>query len=265
MPPSTHGVSSSSLWLCRASERRDGRVERGRVPQSGVAVAGGERARHRAAGPRARGLFVVRELGRRRRVGRVLVGNQAARVVAARAREVGVDVHAAGHHDHAARVERRRAGGQALHDPAVLDADVADLAVDAVGRIVDGAARDPEPFRAAHAVLPVRRARTAREQRGQRVRGRARRHRAADAAAAAPRPCGTPCRPRECRRRRYRSRPGRGTALRSPAGRSRSPAIARRLAASASANAPAEPATRIAPAPPAPSSASPRLAGRYRG
>ena len=99
----------------------------------------------------------------------MLLGQQPAGVVAARAGDVRVDVHAAGHHDHAARVERRRAGGQSLDDPAVLDADVPHLAVDAVGRIVDGAAHDPEPLRCAHPVLPALLAhRTRREQRGQR-------------------------------------------------------------------------------------------------
>ena len=51
--------------------------------------------------------------------------------------------------------------GRRSHDAAALDADVPHLAVDAVGRVVDGAARDPEPLRRAHAVLPARRARTA--------------------------------------------------------------------------------------------------------
>ena len=83
--------------------------------------------------------------GRERGIGGVLLGDEPARVVAARAGEVRVDVHATGHDDHAARVERRRAGRQRRDDAAVLDADVAHLAVDPVGRVVDRAADDPKP------------------------------------------------------------------------------------------------------------------------
>src|SRR4029078_5319774 len=90
----------------------------------------------------------------------MLVGNQAARMVAARAGEVRVDVHPAGHDHHAPRIERRYAGRQALDDTTPLDADVPDLAIDSVGGVVDCAASDPEPLRGGHAVLPVRCART---------------------------------------------------------------------------------------------------------
>ena len=59
------------------------------------------------------------------------------------ARDVRMNIHAAGEYDHAGRVD----GASALDigdDPAVRDADVLDYAVDAVGRIVDFAAGYPK-------------------------------------------------------------------------------------------------------------------------
>ena len=116
--------------------------------------------------------------------------------------------------------QRGRAGGESLDDPAVLDADVPDFAVDPVRRIVDGAAHDPKPLRCAHPVRPVAPHPHAREQCGQDVGAPPAAGRAAAAAAAAPRPSGRRSRLRECRRRRCRSRRGSETAPRWRADRS---------------------------------------------
>ena len=83
-------------------QRRHRRVERGGVAQSGVAIAGREGARDRAAGA-GRGRSPSSSAGAGARIRRVLVGDEPAGVVAARAGEVRVDVHAARHHDHPAR------------------------------------------------------------------------------------------------------------------------------------------------------------------
>ena len=136
-------------------ERCNGGIEDGGVAQAGVAIAGGEGARHGAAGARASGV-TTRQARRGHRIGGVLLRQETARVVAARARDVAVDVHATGHDDHAAHVERRRAGGQVGHDPAVGDADVAHLAVDAVRRVVDRASDDAERRSRRHAATSRR-------------------------------------------------------------------------------------------------------------
>ena len=78
-------------------------------------------------------------------------------MVAARARDMAVDVHAAGHDDHAARIERRCAGGQVRHDPPIGDADVTHFAVDAVRGVVDRAPDDAERGSRGHAAASRRR------------------------------------------------------------------------------------------------------------
>jgi hypothetical protein len=75
-------------------------------------------------------------------------------MIAARAGQVGVNVHSAGHHDHPACVERRRGFGQARHDPAVFDADVPDLSVHRIGRVVYRPPYDPKAGWRAHAGRP---------------------------------------------------------------------------------------------------------------
>ena len=155
IPPSTHGRVVQLGVAVAGHQRSDGGIECRRVAQTGVAVSGGEGARHRSAGARAGQGLAVQQRGRCDRVGGVLVRNQPARVVAARAGEMGVEVHPAGHHDHPAGVQLRRVGRETLDDAPVLDADVADLAVDAVRGVVDRSAGDPEPHR-------IRRPRTSR-------------------------------------------------------------------------------------------------------
>ena len=62
----------------------------------------------------------------------------------ARAGDVGVDVDAAGKDDHAGRVDRAAAASTSATMRPSRDADVLDDAVDAVGRIVDLPAGDPQ-------------------------------------------------------------------------------------------------------------------------
>jgi hypothetical protein len=57
---------------------------------------------------------------------------------------MSVDVHAPRHYDHAVRIQRGRATGQARDDPTVLNAHIANFTVDVVGRIVDCATDDSE-------------------------------------------------------------------------------------------------------------------------
>src|SRR4051812_26798543 len=68
-----------------------------------------------------------------------------------------VDVHAAGHHHHPARVDYRRRSRYGVDDRALIDADIAHLAIDAIRRVVDRAAGDSE---FAHRVMRSRIART---------------------------------------------------------------------------------------------------------
>ncbi len=124
-------------------ERRRGGLDDGRVAQQRVAVARGERRGDGPAGPRARDRGAVED------VGAVLLGRELARGVDRRPGDVGVDVDAAGH-DH--RPPRIDAAGVPRHvgdDLAVLHADVAHLAGDAVGGVVHAAGGDPEHHRRA--------------------------------------------------------------------------------------------------------------------
>ena len=73
-----------------------------------------------------------------------------------RPRDVGVDVDAARHDDHAAGVDLRRVLGDVVDDLAVAQADVAHLAVDAVGRVVDAAAGDAQRHAAASRARAMR-------------------------------------------------------------------------------------------------------------
>jgi hypothetical protein len=57
-------------------------------------------------------------------------------MVAAGARQVRVHVHPSGHDDHPAGIERGCVIRQARYDSPILDADVADLTIDPIGRIV---------------------------------------------------------------------------------------------------------------------------------
>ena len=120
------------------SERRRGGLDDGRVAEQRVAVAGGERRGHgpAGAGPHDRGALDD--------VGAVLLGRELARGVDRRPGDVGVDVDPARHDDHPVGVDRAGVGGHVVDDLAVLHADVALLAGDAVGGVVDAAAGDPQ-------------------------------------------------------------------------------------------------------------------------
>src|SRR6266540_1831195 len=135
-------------------ERRYRCFHRGRIAQPGVAIARGERAGDGAPGPRAPGRLTspvrVVEPRRGHRIRRVLLRLQPAPVVHARSRDVRVDVHAARHHDHAARIQSRCTGWQFGDDLPVFDANVADDAGDSVRGIVHRAARNPQTLRLRH-------------------------------------------------------------------------------------------------------------------
>ena len=76
----------------------------------------------------------------------VFFGPQPAGGVRLRPGDVAVHVDAAGHHDQPPRVERARRPhrriGRRGHDLAAVDPQIAHLAIDAVGRIVNRAAGD---------------------------------------------------------------------------------------------------------------------------
>jgi hypothetical protein len=74
----------------------------------------------------------------------VLLRAELAGRVDRRAGDVRVDVHPARHDDHAACVDARGVRGQLLDDLAAVQADVAHLAVDPVGGIVDTALSDAQ-------------------------------------------------------------------------------------------------------------------------
>ena len=171
-------VAQLGEHVARGQRRGGGLDDRG-VAEQRVAVAGGERRGDQAAGARAQ------QLGAVERVVAALVGRQLARGVDLRARDVGVDVDAAGHHDHPASVDPAGVGPDVGDHLAVLQAHVADLAVDVVGGVVDRAAGDPDR---GHRV-------DLREQPRRAARPRsARRRAAAPAASAARRPAGGRCR-----------------------------------------------------------------------
>ncbi len=102
--PSVHAGRVVELGVTVPRQQRcHGGVERRRVAESCVPIPRREGARHGAA--RARPGLAFEQDRSRSRIGRVLVGNEPAGMIAARAREMSVDVHPAGHHDHAARIE----------------------------------------------------------------------------------------------------------------------------------------------------------------
>ena len=119
-------------------QRRRGRLDDGGVAQQRIAVAGGERGGDQAAGPRAQ------QLGAVDRIVPVVLGRQLAGEIYLRSGDVGVDVDAAGHHDHPAGVDPAGVGADVGDHLAVLDTQVSDLSVDVVGGVVDRAAADPD-------------------------------------------------------------------------------------------------------------------------
>ena len=138
------GVSCELFVRVAGAERRDGGVEGGGVAHAGVLVAGGERAgdaAHRAA---------VRDGGAADRLRLALfLGPHLAGGVHLRPGDVAVHVDAAGHDDEAAGVERSRRADASDRSAARRSCRPAiqrsrDLAVDAVGRIVNVAAGDEE-------------------------------------------------------------------------------------------------------------------------
>ena len=119
-------------------QRRGGRLDDRGVAEQRVPIAGGERGRDQPAGARAEHVGSIHRL-----VAPVLRG-QLAGGVHLRAGDVGVDVDATGHHDHPPSVDAAGVGSDVGDHLAVLQAHVADLAVDVVGGVVDGAATDSD-------------------------------------------------------------------------------------------------------------------------
>ncbi len=122
-------------------EGRNRRVERGGVTQADVLVAGGERAGH---APHA---ATVRQSRAAHRRGHALfLGPHLASGVDLGPGDVAVHVDAAGHDDQTGRIESAVGGvariGRRGDDLAPLEPHVGDLTVDAIGRVVDVAARD---------------------------------------------------------------------------------------------------------------------------
>ena len=124
-------------------DRDRGLVDR-RPPHPGVQISGGERGRRQAAdaGPELRR---VHELPG----DALILGNQPAGEVERAAGHVRVNVHPARENQHAGRVDRAAAAAVGVgDDPAIGgDADVLHDAFNAVGRIVDLAARYPDHVR----------------------------------------------------------------------------------------------------------------------
>ena len=128
-------------------EDRHGRLVHGGVAESGVEVAGDEGGRGRSADAAA-----AHRRADERGVAAMVLRDHGAGEVEGGAGDMGVNVHAAGENDHARRID----GAAVRHvgdDPAVRDADVADLAVDVVGRIVDFAAFNPQHGISTHLLL----------------------------------------------------------------------------------------------------------------
>jgi len=113
-------------------EHRNGRFIHRREAHAGVEVAGGERRGSHpaeAAAPRFganEGLSAAMVFGRHR-----------AGEIDRAAGDVGVNVDAAGEDDQAGSVDRAAGGDGAGEAAGVVDANVFDLAVDAVGRVID--------------------------------------------------------------------------------------------------------------------------------
>jgi hypothetical protein len=66
----------------------------------------------------------------------MLLREQAARMIAAGAGEVGMDVHPSGHDDHTPSVEGGRTVRHIRNNAAILDADVSYFAIHTVCRVV---------------------------------------------------------------------------------------------------------------------------------
>ena len=72
-------------------------------------------------------------------VATVVLRLKLARQIDLGARDVTVDVDSARHDDHARGIDAPRVGGNVGNDLAAIDADIADFAIDTVGRIMDPA------------------------------------------------------------------------------------------------------------------------------
>ena len=87
-------------------------------------------------------------------IGVVLLGQKTPCTIHGGAGNMRVDVNAAWHHHHAGGVDGSRPSGNVGHYAAVRYADVANVAVHSVGRVVDRAADDPQAL-PAHRPAPV--------------------------------------------------------------------------------------------------------------
>ncbi len=163
-------------------DRQDRRLEAGGVAHLRVAVSCGEGAGCRV--PRGG----AGQVGAGHRIGAMVLGQHRAGDVELSAADVGVHVDGTGH-DHPAGqvvvVVDRFIGGRGGDDPPVAQIQIADLAVHAVGGIVDPAALEPDQHRA----RPSRSRRRSRRAPGPRWGARS----AAAPPGGAPRPgrCGT--------------------------------------------------------------------------
>ena len=117
-------------------ERGDRGVERRRVSQTGVEVTGGERTGDAACGPRTREGRAADGIG-----GPLVVRHHLAGGVDLRPRDVAVHVDPARHDDHPGRIQRAVGSNpgiaRRINDNAVSNPDVADLAIDPVGGVVE--------------------------------------------------------------------------------------------------------------------------------
>ena len=120
------------------AERRNGGVESGGVAHAGVEIAGGEGAGHAASSAGARQRRAPQYGGLA-----LVLGSQLAGEVDLGAGDVAVHVNAAGHDDQAGCVEDLvgtdgRVGWR-WHHLAVLNPEILDPAVDAVGGVANSA------------------------------------------------------------------------------------------------------------------------------
>jgi hypothetical protein len=124
--------------------RCDRGVEHRRVTEAGIAIARGERRRDDATYAGARDFGFVRQHRRTFGMARVLFRQQSPRDVDGATRDVAVDVDAPGHDNHATCIDSRRGRGKLGNDATVVDADVSNLAIDVVRRVIHGSADDAQ-------------------------------------------------------------------------------------------------------------------------
>ena len=126
-----------------------GRLVHGRPAHAGVEIAGNIGGRRRSADAAA-----AHGSANHGRIATVILGNHRPREIERGAGDVRVNINPARKDDHAGGVD----GASAFDigdDAAIRDADVTDLAVNAVCRVVDRPALDPQHWYSACSVRPV--------------------------------------------------------------------------------------------------------------